>query len=316
MNNKYDLDKYNQIIKKCGFDDIEKFEFWVLIKRFLSNKQIYKLALNYKDINDEIKQIVKKYKDSYEKSVREDSYFSLDHDDADILIKHLVINIDFETLRDFLKENPPKLYGDVIGCFRGYVYSYIVDGELKKECDWDNVYKDTMKALKDTKGRVFYPLKALLCIYEERGCYTISFDISTVYQEMVAHNGYAKRIPPKDLTILRAYRIYHGGCQGLPIECIPVIDKALEDYRKKNKIEWNDSKPEEFREKAKIRYNVLLKCMCKSNSYIDFLFWLSVRTKIDESKLKEIIGIDESEIKNLSFRNFHNFINKWYFGKK
>ena len=111
---------------------------------------------------------------------------------------------------------------------------------------------------------------------------------------------------------MRAYRIYYEGCQGLPVECIPPIEKAVEDYREKNKnIEWNDDKPEEFREKAKIRYDKILESIGN-----DFLFWLSVETGIDKSKLEEIMGIDESKLNKMTIKEFHEFLNRWYFGKK
>ena len=244
MNNKYDLDKYNQIIKKCGFDDIESFEMYVFFERFLTDDvQIYELALNYEDIDKEINEIIKKHKDEYNEYLTKNESFWLCGDGyklQSLVAKYL----DFNTLNEYILKNQPK-WCRRLDFLRGYLYTYSYeDNKLEQKCNWDNVYNDTISAIKETKGRAFYFLRVLVDMYYKNPnqglSYFCGFSLEEILRKIKEYTGSTKTIVGRDWTILKVYGVYFKTGSNkhpehaLPIECVPAIDKALEDYKNKN----------------------------------------------------------------------------------
>jgi hypothetical protein len=238
----FDIDKYYSIIKKCGFDDIESFEMYVFFERFLTDDvQIYELALNYEDIDKEINEIIKKHKDEYNEYLTKNESFWLCGDGyklQSLVAKYL----DFNTLNEYILKNQPK-WCRRLDFLRGYLYTYSYeDNKLEQKCDWDNVYNDTISVIKETKGRAYCFLRILVDLYYKNpkpdSFYGFTFE--ELLKKTVEYTGSTKTIAPRDWTILKAYRIYFktGGKKypehAIPIECVPAIDKALEDYKNKN----------------------------------------------------------------------------------
>ena len=92
--------------------------------------------------------------------------------------------------------------------------------------------------IKKTKGRTFYFLRALVDLHYEKPSPIpfIGFSLVDIEKKIVEYTGSTKTIVGRDWTILKAYNIYFKTGSNkypehaLPIECIPAIDKALEDY--------------------------------------------------------------------------------------
>jgi len=238
MDNKYDLDKYYQIIKKCGFNGIESFEFYIFLKRFLNDdKQIYELALNYK-YDAEIDEIIKKYEDKYKECIAKNESFWIYFDDKNKLMNLIAKYLDFNTLNKYILQNPPK-WSYKFDFLRGYVYTYsFEDNKLEQKCDWDNVYKDTISVIRETKGRAFYFLRALVDLYykNSKPHPFDGFSLEEILRKIKEYTNSTKTIVGRDWTVLKAYAIYFKTGSNrypehaIPIECVPAIDKALEDY--------------------------------------------------------------------------------------
>jgi hypothetical protein len=242
MNNKYDLDKYNQIIKKCGFDDIKSFEMYVFLECFLPIVQVYELALNYKNVDKEINEIIEKYNNKYNEHITKNGSFWLSSDDNYKLQSLVAKYLDFNTLNEYILKNPHKKCWR-FDFLRGYIYTYSLENnKLEQKCDWDNVYNDTISVIGETKGRAFYFLKALTDLHynnpNQKPYY--GFSLKKIMGKIKEYTGSTRTIVGMDWTILKVYGVYfktgskNHPEHALPIECVPAIDKALEDYKNKN----------------------------------------------------------------------------------
>jgi hypothetical protein len=233
------------VLKVLGHNDIERFEKWLLLYRFgyiYNDRLLFELTLK---LNERVKEetleylIKGKYLSKYEHHIRSGGHFSI-WEDRDIFVKFVSENIEFEELKElFMKHLPRYVEFDV---FRGYYFYYKSGGELKKECRWDEVYENTFKALEDTKGRIKPFLKALVALYsEERPSLMLGFSLNRIQEKIIELEGRVRNLTPVDYVALKAYKIYYktGSRRypehALPIEAIPPIEKALEDFNTSKK---------------------------------------------------------------------------------
>ena len=241
LKQEYNLKTYEKIIKVLGYENIEKFEKWLLLERFrytYNDRLLFKLVL---DLNERVKDktldylIKGKYLSKYENHIKLGGLFSI-WEDRDIFVKFASENIAFNELRKLFVEHPPR-YAD-FDVFRGYYFYYKFGEDLKEECKWDEVYENTLKALEDTKGRIKPFLKALIVLYsEERPSLMLGYSLSRIQEKIIELEGRVKNLTPVDYVALKAYKIYYktGSRRypehALPVESIPPIEKALEDFR-------------------------------------------------------------------------------------
>jgi len=238
---KYNLETYKRVIKVLGYNSIEKFEKWLLLNRFgyiYKDRLIFELVceLNEGVKNTQIEYLIKgKYISRYERHLISGEHFSI-WEDRDIFIEFIVEHVDFDRLKKLFTEHPPKYVG--FDVFRGYYFYYKLGDALKRECRWDEVYDNTLKALKDTKGRVKPFLKALISLYtEEKPSFMLGYSLSKIQEKIIELEGRVRNLTPVDYVVLKAYKIYYktGSRRypehALPIESIPPIEKAIEDFK-------------------------------------------------------------------------------------
>jgi len=237
----YNLETYKRIIQILKYDNIEKFEKWLLLHRFgytYNDRLLFELALK---LNERVKDetldylIRGKYLSRYEYHIKSGGHFSI-WEDRDIFVKFVSENIEFEELRKLFLEHPPR-YAE-FDVFRGYYFYYKLGDELKKECKWDEVYENTLKALGDTKGRIKPFLRALIALYtEEKPSLMLGYSLNRIQEKIIELEGRVKNLTPVDYVALKAYKIYYktGSRRhpehALPVECIPPIEKALGDFK-------------------------------------------------------------------------------------
>jgi hypothetical protein len=238
---RYSLKRYERIIRNFGFEKIRHFENWLLLDRFgftLKDRLIYELTLKLLDkvgSKDEvINYLVEKYKSSYEYHLTTGSHFWLE--DRDKFVRFISTHISFDELKSLFLESPPR-YAE-FDVFRGYHFYYKLGDELKEECKWDEVYENTLKALEDTKGRIKPFLKALIALYtEEKPSLTLGYSLNRIQEKIIELEGRVRNLTPVDYVALKAYKIYYKTgsrrypIHALPVESIPPIEKALEDFR-------------------------------------------------------------------------------------
>jgi len=237
----YNLETYKKVVKIIGFEDIEKFEKWLLLNRFgylYNDRLLFELA---SELNEEVNDktitflIEGKYRKKYEDHIRSGTYFSI-WEDRDIFTRFVVDTIDFERLKNLFSKHPPKYTEFEV--FRGYYFYYSLGGELKKECRWDEVYISTLKAIEDTKGRIKPFLRALIALYtQEKPSLMLGYSLSKIQEKIIEIEGKVRNLTPVDYIALKAYKIYYktGSRRypehALPVESIPPIEKALEDSK-------------------------------------------------------------------------------------
>jgi len=238
---RYNLKTYEKIIKILGHDDIETFEKWLLLHRFgytYNDRLLFELALNLNERvrNETLDYLIKgKYIDKYERHIRSGGSFSI-WEDRDIFVKFVSENVGFNELKKLFTEHPPR-YAE-FDVFRGYYFYYKLNDELRMECKWDEVYENTMKALEDTKGRIKPFLKALIALYtEEKPSLMLGYSLNRIQEKIIELEGRVRNLIPVDYVALKAYKIYYktGSRRypehALPVESIPPIEKALEDFK-------------------------------------------------------------------------------------
>jgi len=103
----------------------------------------------------------------------------------------------------------------------------------------DNVRKEVMGALEDTKGRAYYFLKAIIELLDE-GKWDKAYGGATWIDILAKIRDMKGVYPaPRDIAIVRSYRIYYKtGSRRYPTHTVPremmdVIKEALEEWRKR-----------------------------------------------------------------------------------
>ncbi len=243
---KYPLEIYEKIYREKGFNDPRAFERWLILHRFgyaINDKIIYEVARKIADrVRDaELSTIIDNYKDRYFDHIDKGYSFYINYNDREKLVRKIALLIEDNEFTELISAKPPSYDLADLGTFRGLCYTYELGGTLKNECSWDAVYRDTKNALRDTKGRVFYFLKAIIEIYRKEGApeptYFNAPSLSKIQEKIAQITGHVKMLTPVDYVTLKAYRIYFKAgsrrypTHAIPIESIPPIEKALNEWR-------------------------------------------------------------------------------------
>jgi len=132
---------------------------------------------------------------------------------------------------------PPKYKG--IDRFIGkYYYVDNKDGIFKLEDKQDDIRKEVFGALKDTKGRAYYFLKAIIDLYNE-GKWDNAYG-GSVWIDILAKIRDLKGVypAPRDIAIIGSYWIYYKTgsrrypTHTIPKEMIPIVDAELEKWKR------------------------------------------------------------------------------------
>jgi|Deesub1362B_J571_1020462.scaffolds.fasta_scaffold00067_44 hypothetical protein len=244
----YPLHTYQKLAERQGFESLEAFERFLLLKRFGyvgTDKLMYELTRNLlkKAQNKDLEDLVEKYKPKYENHLLRGASFYMNYDDRERLGIEVAKIIDDETLVKLLDEIPPEYDITGLGLFRGKNYTYTIGGELELECRWDEVYNETLEVIEKTKGRAYHFLKAIIFLYnvDETRRYGYSYGPSLAEIQTVIRGDEGKPImlAPQDYVLLKAYRIYYkSGSKRypghtVPLEIIPPVEKALNNWENK-----------------------------------------------------------------------------------
>jgi len=243
------LQTYRKLAEKQGFEKLEAFERFLLLKRFGYDvdKLIYELAkdLLNKAENKKLEELVEKYSPEYEAHSIRGSSFYMNYNDRSELTIEVAKMIDSNNLAKLLNEIPPRYDLTGLGIFRGKNYTYIMGQELRLESRWDEVYNETIEVIEKTKGRAYHFLNAIIFLYSIDAAqkYSYSYGPSLAEIQMVIRSNEGKPImlAPQDYVLLKAYRIYYkSGSKRypghtVPLEIIPPVKKALNDWKNKRK---------------------------------------------------------------------------------
>lgn len=142
--------------------------------------------------------------------------------------------------RDFIsalnRVGPPKYM--VIDRFVGRYYYFDSRGEgiFKLENRQDEVRRDVLGALEDTKGRAYYFLKAIIKLYYE-GRWDRAYMGATWIDILGKIREMGGAYPaPRDLAIIKSYRIYYKtGSRRYPTHTVPeemisIVDEVLDGW--------------------------------------------------------------------------------------
>lgn len=132
---------------------------------------------------------------------------------------------------------PPEYKG--IDCFVGkYYYFDTKDGVFKLDNRQDDICKEVFGTLKDTKGRAYYFLKAIIKLYNEKKwdkAYGGAPWIDILAKIRDLRGTYPA---PRDIAIIASYRIYYKtGSRRYPTHTIPeeiilIVDAELEKWKR------------------------------------------------------------------------------------
>jgi hypothetical protein len=248
MKGDYPLQTYRKLAESQGFKNLEAFERFLLLKRFgyaNTDKLMYELAKNLinKTRNRELEDLVEKYKPKYENHLVRGASFYMNYNDRRELTKEVAKEVDNKTLAGLLNNTPPRYDLTGLEIFRGKNYTYIMGGELKLECRWDEIYNETIEVIEKTKGRAYSFLNAIIFLYkiDETQKYNYSYgpSLAEVQSVIRSNEGKPVMLAPQDYVLLKAYRIYYkSGSKRypghtVPLEIIPPVEKALNDWRNK-----------------------------------------------------------------------------------
>jgi len=126
-----------------------------------------------------------------------------------------------------------------IDCFVGKCYYFDSKGGIFKlenrQCD---ICKEVFGALKDTKGRAYYFLKAIIELYNE-GKWDRAYRGATWIDILAKIRDLKGAYPaPRDIVLISSYRIYYKTgsrrypTHTIPEEMIPIVDAELEKWKR------------------------------------------------------------------------------------
>jgi len=248
MKENYPLQTYQELAKRQGFEDLEAFERFLILRRFGYtdiDKLMYEIAKDLLDKtqNKEVEELIEKYTPKYEAHSITGSSFYMNYNDRRVLAKEVAKVIDSKTLARLLSRIPPRYDLTGLGLFRGKYYTYVVNGELKLECRWDEVYNETLEVIEKTKGRAYHFLRAIIFLYtadvDQKYGYSYGPSLAEIQTVIRSNEGKPIMLAPQDYVLLKAYRIYYkSGSKrypghSIPIEIIPPCEKALNDWKDK-----------------------------------------------------------------------------------
>ena len=217
----------------------------MLLIRYMRDEDLVDIAT---DIG--LGKYVEKYKEGLEEAKRSGLSFYIPYEERRDLIFKIARNISDERLAEvFNKLKPDDRLLTGLDCFRGKYYTYCVGGEFLLHGSWNEVRRDVIEALEQTKERGYAFLKAIieltkLAMKKGRGieyCYVFGpsySDILKVMRSIAGELGKRFLYPsPRDFAILKAYQIYYkSGTRrfpghSVPLEALPAIEKALEEWK-------------------------------------------------------------------------------------
>ncbi|RLE53908.1 MAG: hypothetical protein DRJ30_06180 [Candidatus Methanomethylicota archaeon] len=122
--------------------------------------------------------------------------------------------------------------------FVGEHYYFDVSVGLHLDNRQDKLREEIWNALKETKGRSYYFLKAIIELYKE-GKWDRAYGGAT-WVDILAKIRELGGVypPPRDIALLKSYRIYYKTgsrrypTHTVPEEIIPVVEEVLEQYSK------------------------------------------------------------------------------------
>lgn len=203
----------------------------ILLRRFFrSGEKLYNIGkyLNLKWFN----QFDEEFK------LREWIYFSSDKEKEAI---DLIANsISDEELGYILEKFEPSLWG--IDCFRGEHYSF-ENGVFEIRNRQNEVREAVLDALGVTGERGYAFLKAIINIYEE-GKWDSAYggaEFSSIIAKMREIVGKPTMPSPRDYPLFSSYKLYYKTGSNkypthtIPMEIIPVVKEALEEWREQRK---------------------------------------------------------------------------------
>jgi hypothetical protein len=202
-----------------------KDERLILLKRFFySDRDFYKIGkacgIPWFDSFD-----VKFTRDNY-------AYFSDDErrDALDLIINIAQDDLFANAINSIFFEKPRYFDIDV---FVGKYYYFNKDIGIKPENKQTELILETKRAIKETKGRGMYFLKALIELYKEKKWDKVYH--GATWEDMLAKIRMLKGPypSPRDLVILKSFKIYFKTgsrrypTHTIPEEMIPVIEQIL-----------------------------------------------------------------------------------------
>ena len=203
----------------------------ILLRRFFrSAEKLYNIG-KFLDL---------KWFNQFDEELKSKGWLYFDSDKEKEVIDLIADSISDEQLRYIFEKFEPSLWG--IDCFRGKHYSF-ENGVFEIKNRQNEVREAVLEVLGITGERGYAFLKAIINIYEE-GKWD-SADSGAVFSNIIAKMreiiGEPTMPSPRDYPLFSSYKLYYKTGSNkypthtIPMEIIPVVKEALEEWREQRK---------------------------------------------------------------------------------
>ncbi len=201
----------------------------ILLKRFFwENKKLYNIG----------KRVGLDWFNQFDEELSLRGYVYFDPKKEEEAIERIASSVSDQQLIDIFRELGPATF--TIDRFRGEHYSFDEGSGLELVNKQEEVRKDIRRALKETGGRGYTFLMAIIKLYEEGRWKWGGADWTYILSKSRDVGG--ECVAPRDFPILKSYRIYYKTGSNrypthtIPIEIIPIVKDECEKWKKE--FEW------------------------------------------------------------------------------
>jgi len=219
-------------------------ERMMLLARFIRDEDLVKIALELG-----LTERVTRYEESYKATKSSGSRFYLPYGERERLIEVIARRITDEKLAEVFNKLKPEDNLTDVKCFRGKYYTYYEGREFLLHGSWDEVKRDVLEALEQTKERGYAFLKAIVMLTKDmmkkrdiEYCYLYGPSYSNILRVMRAELGRLVAPSPRDFAILKACQIYYkSGSRrypghSIPLEILPAVEETLEEWKLRKRL--------------------------------------------------------------------------------
>lgn len=203
----------------------------ILLRRFFqSGEKLYNIG-KFLDIN---------WFNQFDEEFKSREWLYISSDKEKEAIDIIADSISDEQLRYIFEKFEPSLWG--IDCFRGKHYSF-ENGVFEIKNRQNEVREAVIEVLGVTGERGYAFLKAIINIYEE-GKWDSAYggaEFSNIIAKMREIIGKHTMPSPRDYPLFSSYKLYYKTGSNkypthtIPMEIIPVVKEALEEWREQRK---------------------------------------------------------------------------------
>ena len=205
----------------------------IILRRFFwDDKKLYNIG-KYLDL---------KWFDQFDEEFKLRKWISLGSDKEKEAIDLIADSISDEQLKYIFEKFEPSLWG--IDCFRGKYYSF--ENDILEITNKQNEVREAVIEVLGVTGEKGYAfLKAIINIYEE-GKWDSAYggaEFSNIIAKMREIIGKHTMPSPRDYPLFSSYKLYYKTGSNkypthtIPMEIIPVVKEALEEWREQRKEE-------------------------------------------------------------------------------